>query len=125
MNRVIWEEGKDYREPFRSTFDADDAFIEMMEGYLVKLFDDAGSLAVRAKKETINPKDLYLASRLQRDHKLIVSTSQLEENFWKKGIELGRKKQDMRGGRESFLFPQYCVLCDLDGGHYLPLWSGQ
>ena len=101
MKRVIWEEGKDYKEPFRSTKDADDMFIEMMEGYLVDLFDEAGSLVVHAKRETINPKDLYLASRIRGDHKSIISTSELEENFRRKASELGRKKQDMRGGQES------------------------
>jgi len=101
MKRVIWEEGKDYKEPFRSTVDADDMFIEMMEGYLVNLFDEAGSLAVHAKRETINPKDLYLASRIRGDHKSIISTSRLEENFHRKASELDKEKQNMRAGGES------------------------
>ena len=99
MKRVIWEEGKDYLDPFRSTIHADDAFIEMMEGYLVRLFDGAGSLAVHARRETIKPEDLYLASRIRGDHKSTVSTQRLEKDFWQKASKLAKEKIDRKGGR--------------------------
>ena len=65
----------------------------------MSLFDGAGSLAVHAKRETIKPEDLYLASRIRGDHKSTVSTERLEKGFWTKAAKLAKERSDKKGGR--------------------------
>lgn len=106
MKRIIREEAQDYLKDFRATKDADDAYIEMMEDYLVGLFDDAGAIAVHAKRQQIMPKDLHLARMIRGEHLWMVSSkpqqadsgpcrieAQIEREYWSKAVKLAKAKK--------------------------------
>ena len=78
FQRLIREISQDYRicpdgtgtpsvqVRFQSTAIA--ALQEAAENYIVGLFEDVNLLAVHAKRVTILPRDIHLASRIQGDH---------------------------------------------------------
>ena len=79
MKRCIREEGNDYKSDLCYTRDADDALIEMMEGYLVDLFDDSNALAIHAGRKSIQPKDMMKAYRMRGDHLLTISYNKAKD----------------------------------------------
>ena len=96
--RCIREESNNYLSGVRSTMQADDALIEMLEDYLVGLFDDSGALAAHAKRQTIKPKDLFRAFKMRGDTVWQVSykPGDKEKEMWNLINNYGSRKRGER-----------------------------
>ena len=66
-SRLIREIQLEYKRDIRATRDSDDAQMEMAENYLVGLMDDSCLPAIHRKRQTIMPKDMLLAMKIQKE----------------------------------------------------------
>ncbi|EPB70912.1 core histone H2A/H2B/H3/H4 [Ancylostoma ceylanicum] len=67
FQRVVREVVADlYGPTYRFTAEALCALQEISEAFLVRLFDDANTCAIHAKRVTLMPRDIHLVRRLQR-----------------------------------------------------------
>ena len=68
QKRVVREIAQDYKSDLHFTADADDAYIETIEDFLVGMFDDVGACAIHAGRQTIMTKDFKLAKQIRKEH---------------------------------------------------------
>ena len=67
FNRLVREIAQDFKTDLRFQASAIKALQESAEAYLVNLFEDTNLCAIHAKRVTILPKDMQLASRIRGD----------------------------------------------------------
>jgi len=66
FNRLVQELAADFTNgDLRFKANAYEAFHTAAEDYLIKLFGDANEMAIHARRETVQPKDLRLAQSKQ------------------------------------------------------------
>lgn len=68
FQRLVREVSQQYKAGLRFQSSAILALQEACEAYLVGLFEDTNMCAIHAKRVTIMPKDMKLASRIRGDH---------------------------------------------------------
>ena len=61
FNRLVQELSEKYRVGLRFKSQAYSAFHTAAEDYLIKVFTDANNIAIHARRETVQPKDVKLA----------------------------------------------------------------
>ncbi|KID94006.1 histone H3, partial [Metarhizium majus ARSEF 297] len=67
FQRLVREVAQDFKSDLRFQSSAIQALQEVVEAYLVSLFEDTNLCAIHAKRVTIQSKDIQLARRLRGD----------------------------------------------------------
>ena len=67
FNRLVAGIASEYHSNLRFKGTAYNAFHTAAEDFIIKLFSDANGLAIHSKRETLQPRDLKLAYKMQQD----------------------------------------------------------